>query len=294
MAGLVLVGATAMVGVLAGRIAPGNPRTGYLPSLHPPSLRYPMGTDRKGSDLLAQVVHGIATTMTVALSVVVISTVVGAVLGTLAGYRGGLVERVIMGVTELFQSAPRFLLAVVVFALFGAGLEKLILLLGLTSWTMLARVVRAETLSVKSREYVAASRSLGASTFRILLRHVVPNVAPPVVVMVALLASRIILIEAGLAFLGFGDPNRVSLGYLIVEAQPDLQVAWWTSVFPGVVLVLIVLGFNLLGEGLNEVLRPTATVAGKRGILRRPGPSASGGERGIRPVVEFDLTGGGS
>jgi len=176
-----------------------------------------------------------------------------------------------MRVVDMMQSVPGFLLAIVVVALIGSGYDKLILLLGLTSWTFLARLVRAEVLSVKRREFVESARSMGASNRRILLHHVLPSVAPAGIVVLPLMASRIVLIEAGLAFLGLGDPTNVSLGFLISEAQPHLQYYWWLSVFPGVVLVALVLGLNLVGEALNDVLSPgqgTGRLA--RGRWRRP------------------------
>jgi peptide/nickel transport system permease protein len=171
------------------------------------------------------------------------------------------VDSVLMRVVDLMQSVPRFLLAIVVVSLLGSGQEKLVLLLGLTSWTFLARLVRAEVLSMKRREFVEAARAAGAGDLRVLLRHVLPNVLPAVVVVLPLFASRIVLIEAGLAFLGLTDPARVSLGFLISEAQPHLQYYWWLSVFPGLALVTLVLGLNLVGDAVNDVLNPTATSA---------------------------------
>ncbi len=215
-----------------------------------------MGTNQLGRQILPQVVHGLATTLTVVVSVLVMSVVLAVAVGTLSGYFGGILDSVLMRVLDMVQSVPRFLLAIVVAALFGPRLEYLILLLGLTSWTFLARIVRAEVLSVRRREFVEASRSVGSSGLRTLVRHVLPHVVPPVVVVVPLLASRLVLIEASLAFLGLGDPSRISLGYLLAEAQPNLQYYWWLSVFPGLVLVAMVLGFNLLGDAFNDALNP--------------------------------------
>ena len=228
------------------------------PTFLRPSGRFLMGTDAVGRDLFSRVVHGIATSLTVVVSVMVVSTLLGVALGALAGYRGGLLDSLIMRLVDMVQSIPGFLLAIVVVALLGAGYEKLILLLGLTSWTFLARIVRAEVLSLKRREFVESARSMGASNSRILLFHVLPNVVPALFVLLPLMASRLVLIEAGLAFLGLGDPDNVSLGYLISEAQPHLRYYWWLSVFPGGVLVAPVLGLNLAGEALNEVLDPSA------------------------------------
>jgi peptide/nickel transport system permease protein len=156
------------------------------------------------------------------------------------------------------QIVPRFFLAVIVVAVFGPGLDRLVLLLGLTSWPWIARVARAEVLSLKQREFVEAARSLGAGQARVLLREVLPNALPPVVVVLSLTAASVILIEAGLSFLGLGDPDVVSLGYLANNAQRFLRVAWWMAAFPGAAIALAVLGLNLLGDGLNEGLNPRA------------------------------------
>lgn len=258
-AGLVGLGLTvsvALVGLLAGRIAPRDPMAIAYPTFLRPSGMFWMGTDAAGRDLFSRVVHGVATSLTVVVSVVVISALIGVAVGVVSGYRGGVVDALAMRLVEMLQSVPRFLLAIVVVALLGSGYEKLILLLGLTSWTFLARMVRAEVLSLKRREFVEAARSMGAPGSRVLVRHIFPHVVPSVLVVLPLMASRIVLIEAGLAFLGLGDPNRVSLGLLISEAQPHLQYYWWLSVFPGTVLVAMVLGFNLLGDALNGVVNP--------------------------------------
>lgn len=256
MAGLAIALGVGAVGLLSGRIASADPQAMAYPTFLRPSGRFLMGTDAVGRDVFSRVAHGIATSLTVVVSVTVITTVVGVALGALAGYRGGLLDSVTMRLVDMLQSIPGLLLAIVVVALLGAGYDKLILLLGLTSWTFLSRIVRAEVLSVKQREFVESARSMGASNLRILGWHVLPNVVPAVVVVLPLMASRLVLIEAGLAFLGLGDPQNVSLGLLISEAQPHLRYYWWLSVFPGVILVALVLGLNLAGEALNDVLNP--------------------------------------
>jgi len=288
VAGLAITSAVAVVGLLAGRLAGADPLAMAYPTFVRPSRRFLMGTDAVGRDVFSRVVHGIGTSLTVVVSVVVITTVIGVTLGALAGYRGGVLDSLIMRLVDMMQSVPGFLLAIVVVALLGAGYEKLILLLGLTSWTFLARLVRAEVLSVKRREFVESARSMGAPGRRILLHHVLPNVVPAVVVVLPLAASRLVLIEAGLAFLGLGDPDNVSLGFLISEAQPHLQYYWWLSVFPGLVLVALVLGLNLIGEALNDVLNPGHGGGRLGGRLRRgrsadadaalPGGSAQPGD----------------
>lgn len=232
-----------------------------------------MGTDNLGRNMFDQVIHGAATSMTVVASVLAMSAIIGVIVGAISGYRGGWLDTGLMRIADVLQAVPRLLLAILAVALLGSGLRNLIILLGLTSWTVLARVVRAETLSLKRREFVDAARSAGASDARILVRHILPNLTPSTVVVVSLLASRIVLVETSLAFVGLGDPDRVSLGFLLSEAQPYLVSAWWMSVFPGLFIVMIVLGFNLLGDALNDVLNPVIAkpVSRGRGRVRRSG-----------------------
>jgi len=249
---VVLIGLTA---IFADRIAPGDPfDTSAGPALAPPSRAHLFGTDNLGRDLFTGVVHGAGTSMKVVLWVVVLSSIVGVGLGVIAGFIGGIVDDLITRLAELFQVVPRFFLALLMISFFGPGLNKLILLLGLTSWPFLARVVRAEAIGLKSRDFVKAAHALGATRTRVLLRHVIPNVAPPVIVVIALFASRVIMIEAGLAFLGLSDPNRVSWGSLANNAQQFLRLAWWMAVFPGLAIVVAVLGLNLLADALNAAL----------------------------------------
>ncbi|HEX2043205.1 MAG TPA: ABC transporter permease [Acidimicrobiales bacterium] len=250
---LVLVG----LGLLAPVLSPRDPFAFSGTPLASPSRGHLFGTDNLGRDLAGAVLHGLRTSATVVVWVVLISATLGVTIGALAGYAGRLVDDVLMRLTDLFQAVPRFFLVLLVLALFGTGTENMILILGLTSWPLLARVVRADTLSMRERPFIEAARSLGASHVRIVARHIVPNVVPAAVVVIALLASRVILLEASLSFLGLGDPSVMSLGFLIGNAQRFIRVAWWMSVFPGAVLALVVLGVNLLADGLNDVVAPT-------------------------------------
>lgn len=254
--GLVLTGGLGLVATSAGRIAPGDPFLVSRTALRPPSRAHPFGTDNLGRDLFSAVVHGVRTSMTVVVWVTVISALIGVVVGAAAGYRGGLFDAAMMRLTELVQSIPRFFLALLVLTVFDRELRTVVLVLGLTSWTLLARVVRAEALSIRTRSFVESARSYGAGDVRIILRHVLPNVLPTATVIISLGASRVILLEAGLAFLGLSDPNQMSLGLLINNAQQFLQQAWWMSVFPGTAIAIAVLGINLLADTLNDVLNP--------------------------------------
>ena len=261
LAGLGLSLALVCVAALADRLAPDDPFLSVASPLTPPSLQHPMGTDDLGRDVLSGVIYGARTSLVVALSVTVLASFVGVTVGALSGYGGGALDDVLMRFTEFVQIVPRFFLAVVVIALFGAGVDRLVLVLGLTSWPHLARVVRAETLTLRAREFVEAARSLGAPGWRILLRHVLPGVLPPIVVIVSLNAAGVIVLESSVAFLGLGDPQLMSWGYLASNAQRFLRVAWWMATFPGAAIALAVLGLNLLGDALNDLLRSRARQA---------------------------------
>lgn len=252
--GLALTLALVVVAVLADQIAPTDPRALVGPSLSAPSAAFPMGTDDLGRDLFSGVVHGARTSLVIALGVGAIVLAIGLVAGLLAGVRGGLVDDVLMRVTELFQVVPRFFLAIVVIALFGPGLDRLVVVLGVTSWPTLARIVRAQVLSLRERDFVEAARALGVPELRIVTHHLLPNVLPATLVILALVMGQVLLIEASLGFLGLGDPNAISWGYLAGQAQRFLRIAWWLSLFPGLALVLAVLAFNLLSDGINDLL----------------------------------------
>lgn len=214
-----------------------------------------MGTDDLGRDLLTGVIHGIRTSVFVALAAGLIALPLGVAVGAIAGARGGLVDDVLMRLSEVWQVMPRFFLALMVIALFGQGLDRIVVVLGLTSWAVLARIVRAEILSIREREFVEAARALGMSEARILLRHMLPHAMPAAIVFVGLLLAQVCLIEASLGFLGLSDPNAISLGYLAGQAQRFLRVAWWMWFFPGLALITIVIGFNLVGDAINDRVR---------------------------------------
>lgn len=243
-----------VVGIFAPLLAPADPFAVTGPSLGAPSAAHLLGTDALGRDLLSGVVFGARTSLIVAAGAAGLVLVIGTAVGLVSGYVGGWVDDVLMRVTEAFQVLPRFFLALVVIAFFGPGLDRLVLVLGVTSWPILARVIRAEVLVLRHREFVEAARVAGASATRILLREVLPNALPPAIALLGLLVGQIILIEAGLSFLGLGDPDAMSWGTLVSEAQRFLRVAWWLSLFPGLAIGVTVLGLNLLADSLTDVL----------------------------------------
>ena len=267
--GLALTLTLLAMALFAPWLTPGNPFGSVADPFLSPSFAHPMGTDDLGRDLFRAVVHGARTSTLVMLAVVAISTPIGVAVGGIAGYRGGLLDDVLMRITELFQAVPRFFLAVLVIALFGAGIDNLIFVLAFTSWPWLARIVRSETLSLRRRDFVEAARAVGATNARILVRHVLPSLAPSILVVASLTAGRVILLEASLSFLGLGDPNAISWGYLVNNAQRFLRIAWWMSVFPGAAIILAVLGLNLVSDAITELSRPAPTF----------GYSTAGGDR---------------
>lgn len=252
--GLLLTGLSVGLGLFAPIVAPADPQAIAGPSLSGPSLAHPMGTDAVGRDLLSGVLFGGRTSLAVAAAVGSLAFVIGVAIGTLSGYRGQWVDHTLMRLTEFFQVLPRFFLAVVAVAVLGPGLDRIVLVLGLTSWPVLARVVRAEVLSLKHQDFVRAAEASGATTTRIVFHELLPNLLPSTLVMLGLLVGQVILLEAGLGFVGLADPATTSWGSLAGQAQGLLQVAWWLPVFPGLAIAGAVLGFNLLGDAFASKL----------------------------------------
>ena len=252
--GVVLTAIVAAVAIVAPWLAPHPPFSSVAPSLQPPSSAHVLGTDALGRDVLSGVLLGARTSLMVAVGVGLLSALIGVGVGLLSGYAAGRVDDVLMRATEFVQVLPRFFLAIVVLALFGPGIDRLIVVLGLTSWAILARVVRSETLSLRQRGFVLAARALGARWPRILLRELLPAVLPSTLTFVGLIMAQAILLEASLGFLGLGDPNAMTWGFLAGQAQRYLRVAWWLSVFPGLAIMIAVLGINQLGDGLTDAL----------------------------------------
>lgn len=253
--GAALLAGFLALGVLGPWLAPFDPFAITGPPLAPPGLAHPMGTDALGRDLLSALLYGARTSLLVAGGVGVLAGLLGGTLGAVAGWAGGWTDDLLMRGTEVVQVIPRFFLAILAIALFGPGLGILTLVLGLTSWTTLARVVRAEVLTLRNREFVLAARASGASPVRVLWTEVVPNALPPALALLGLVLGRVLLVEAGLGFLGLGDPSAVSWGYLAAQAQPFLRAGPWLALFPGLAIVLAVLGFNLLGDAFTAAGR---------------------------------------
>jgi peptide/nickel transport system permease protein len=249
---LLLIGAAVWAGPLGGS-PPGS--MGSAP-LTAPSRAHPLGTDDLGRDLWSGVLHGARISLLVGFLAASTSGLIGVLFGSVAGYAGGRVDDALMRITEFFLVIPTFLLALVLVAVLKPSIWNVIVAIGLLGWPSTARLVRAEVLALKGREFVTAARAIGTGPARILFREVLPNAMPPVIVNTSLGVAAAILTEAGLSFLGLGDPNLISWGLLLRNSRDFLQTAWWMPTFPGLAIFLTVLSLNLAGDGLNDALNP--------------------------------------
>jgi len=232
-------------------------------TVHPPSLTpirgnvHLLGTDQLGRDILSRLLVGLRISLLVALAVVPLSVLLGLVMGMVTGYRGGWLDLALMRVVDAQLAIPTLLLMVAVVAVLGSGLLQIVMVLVIAGWPTYARVVRAEVLALREREFVAAARAVGASDARILARHVLHNVLPTVLVLATLQLPVVIVLEAALSFLGLGiQPPTPSLGQMLGHSQEVVWRAWWMPTIPGVAITLLVLAFNLMGDRLRDVLDP--------------------------------------
>lgn len=205
---------------------------------------------------MAGIVHGARISLLIGVVATLISIVIGIIIGALAGYYGGWVDDVLMRITEAFQTVPSFVLLLTLVAIFGSSIENIIICIGIVSWTAPARMVRAEFLALRKREFIDAARNLGVGNASIIFREILPNALPPVIVFASVVMATSILMESALAFLGLGDPNYASWGNMIGQGRAVLRTDWFCSVIPGIAILLTVLSFSLLGEGLNDALNP--------------------------------------
>ena len=258
LAGGLVVAAMLAAGSLAPAIAPYSYSTqSLLKRLQGPSAAHWLGTDGFGRDILTRVIWGSRISLEIGILATGLSLLVGTLLGSTAAYFGGPVDTAIMRAAEVFLAVPALFLILMVVALFGAGLLNTALVIGLVTWAQVARVVRAECLSLRARDFVDAARALGASHRRILGQHLLVNALPVIVVQATLLLGQTILIESGLSYLGLGaQPPLPSWGNMIVEGRQFLASAWWVATFPGVAIFVTVLGLNLFGDGLRDALDP--------------------------------------
>ena len=221
---------------------------------------HPLGTDNKGRDLLAMIISGARVSLMVGLLATGIAVALGTLIGTTSAYFGGWVDQVIMRFTDIMMTFPFFLLFVLIVFIYGPSLIIIVVVIGLTGWTGTARLIRSETLSLKTREFIMASKALGASNSRIILAHLVPNVISLIIVIATLSIPGVILAEAALSFIGLGDPSVTSWGMVLRTGQQNLDITWWVAVAPGVMLFLTVLAFNFMGDGLRDAFDPRSAV----------------------------------
>ena len=242
--------------ILCPLLYPGDPFHLAGPPLQPPSSRFLLGTDTLGRDVAAGIAYGARTSLLIGVGATLTAILFGSIVGGFAGYYRGMVDVVLMRVTEFFQTIPAFILAILIVAILSPSVPTEVVAIAAVSWPGIARLVRGEFVALGGREFVLACTGLGASDARIIFRHMLPNCTSAIVAVGSLLIGTAILIESGLAFLGLGDPNVMSWGLMISAGRAVLRSAWWICTFPGIAILLTVLGINLVGDGLNEALNP--------------------------------------
>jgi len=258
MLGLFLVAAIIILAIFAPWIAPKDPLEVNLgQKLLPPSSEHWFGTDEVGRDILSRIIFGTRISLKIGLLVVVIAFPIGTVLGAIAGYVGGMVDQVIMRMTDIFLSFPGIILSMSIAAALGPSIENVLLALAITWWPWYTRIVRSSVLSIKSSEFIESARAIGANPLRILFKDIIPNSIAPASIQASLDLGFVILAAAGLSFIGLGaQPPSPEWGAMLSSSREILRDAWWAATFPGLAILLTVLGFNLLGDGLRDLLDP--------------------------------------
>ena len=260
--GMLMIFGLLFVAAFAPLLAPYSPYIGDLKNarLLPPSSAYWLGTDDQGRDILSRLIYGSRLTLQVVVLVAVIAAPIGLLVGTVAGYAGGWVDAVLMRITDIFLAFPKLVLALAFVAALGPGIGNAIIAIALTSWPPYARIARAETLTVRNSDYIAAVKLMGASPMRIVLRHIMPLCISSLIVRVTLDMAGIILTAAGLGFLGLGaQPPLPEWGAMIASGRRFILDQWWVAAAPGAAILIVSLGFNLLGDGLRDALDPRSS-----------------------------------
>jgi peptide/nickel transport system permease protein len=263
--GLIILTLAILIALVGPSVCPNSPwRMVQRPFLPPFTLaKVPFGTDALGRDVFAGMIFGARVSLLVGLVSTLVALIVGVPVGALAGYFGGRADDALMRFTEFFQTIPSFALAIVLVAILQPSIYSIVASIGIVSWPPVARLVRAEVLSLRSREYVHAAIVTGQSHSFIIWREILPNALSPLIVLASLMVATAILLESSLSFLGLGDPNLISWGYMVGAGRTVIRQAWWITVFPGVAILLSVLGLNLVGEGLNDALNPRLAKDGR-------------------------------
>jgi peptide/nickel transport system permease protein len=263
--GLLVLALIVAAAIAAPTLYPTSPwRMVSRPFMAPFMLdRFPLGTDALGRDVASGLMHGARVSLLIGLVSTLVALLIGVPLGAIAGYFGGVVDDLCMRFTELFQTVPSFALAIVIVAILQPSITSIVLAIALVSWPPVTRLVRGEVLSLRSRDYVQAAITVGQRTPRIIFGQVLPNTIAPIIVMASLMIASAILLESSLSFLGLGDPNLMTWGYMVGAGRTRLIEAWWISFFPGLAIFLAVLALNLVGEGLSDALNPRLAREGR-------------------------------
>ena len=255
--GLIILFLVILMAVIANWIYPDDPfRLAGKPMSSPGTNGFLLGSDTLGRDVAAGIAHGAKTSILIGLLATIAAVFIGIIFGALAGYYGGVIDDALMRVTEIFQTIPSFVFAILLVAIMKPSIESIVIAITVVSWPAVARLVRGEFMSLKNREFVQACHTLGMNASRIMMREILPNCLSPVIVIGSLMVATAILIESGLAFLGLGDPNIMSWGFQIGAGRTMLRSAWWVCTFPGIAILITVLAINLVGEGLNDAFNP--------------------------------------
>ena len=255
--GLVILITVVFVASIASIIYPEDPfRLAGKPLSGPGLNGFILGSDSLGRDVASGIAHGAKTSLLIGLIATLAAVFIGIIFGAFAGYYGGRIDDLLMRITEIFQTIPSFVFAILLVAIMKPSIESIVIAITVVSWPGVARLVRAEFLSIKNREFVQACHTLGMGDLRIMLREILPNCLSPIIVIGSLMVATAILIESGLAFLGLGDPNIMSWGFQIGAGRTMLRSAWWVCTFPGIAILITVLAINLVVEGLNDALNP--------------------------------------
>lgn len=270
LVGGVVVLFLAALAILAPALAPWDPnRPDVKKILDPPSRAHLLGTDQLGRDVFSRMLYGSRVSLAVGFVSVGIAAAIGIVLGSVAGYNGGMVDGFVMRLVDLMLVFPRFFLLLAVLAFLTPSIWTIMAVIGLTGWMGVTRLVRAEFLSLKEREFVVWSQNVGATGFRVIWRHILPNALAPVLVAMTLGIPAAILTESGLSFLGIGvPPPHATWGNILNEGKETIEIGWWLSVYPGLAILVTVLSYNLLGEGIRDALDPRLRQAGGRFVAR--------------------------
>jgi len=255
--GLAILAVVILIALGASLLFPEDPfRLVGRPMSAPGSNDFLLGSDTLGRDVAAGIAHGARVSLLIGLLATTVAVALGVVLGGIAGYFGGWIDDLVMRVTEMFQTIPSFLFAILLVAIMKPSIQSIVIAISVVSWPAVARLVRGEFTALRNREFVQACHIVGMGDLRIMLREILPNCLSPIIVTGSLMVATAILIESGLSFLGLGDPNVISWGFQIGAGRTVLRSAWWVCTFPGIAILLTVLAINLVGEGLNDALNP--------------------------------------